>query len=187
MACHALGLDPGLGILHVDRENRDSLALDLLEAIRPDVDRHVLRMVFERTLRASDFHETRTGQCLRILPPLTHRLAEACYSLRRAIAPVAEHVAHALASNTERAISRRTPLTQANQARVRERIETASQERADSAMARPETRERVDDGIAQARCATCGSANVRQTDDLCLWCARSRTARAAWRARRASA
>jgi CRISPR/Cas system-associated endonuclease Cas1 len=53
MACHQLGLDPGLGILHVDRNNRDSLALDLLEAVRPDVDRHVLRMVFERSLRAS--------------------------------------------------------------------------------------------------------------------------------------
>ncbi len=67
MACHALGLDPGLGILHVDRNNRDSLALDLLEAIRPDVDRHVLQMVFERTLRASDFHETRTTELVRQL------------------------------------------------------------------------------------------------------------------------
>src|SRR5262245_11740083 len=32
------GLDAELGIIHTDRPNRDSLAFDLLEAIRPDVD-----------------------------------------------------------------------------------------------------------------------------------------------------
>jgi CRISPR/Cas system-associated endonuclease Cas1 len=34
----AVGLDPGLGIVHRDQANRDSLALDLMEAIRPEVD-----------------------------------------------------------------------------------------------------------------------------------------------------
>lgn len=34
----ALGLDPGFGVLYVDTKARDSLACDLMEAIRPDVD-----------------------------------------------------------------------------------------------------------------------------------------------------
>ena len=38
MAATTLGLDPGLGVLHVDASNRDSLALDLLEPVRPQVD-----------------------------------------------------------------------------------------------------------------------------------------------------
>ena len=36
-ACHSLGLDPGLGIFHRDREGRASLALDVMEACRPAV------------------------------------------------------------------------------------------------------------------------------------------------------
>jgi CRISPR/Cas system-associated endonuclease Cas1 len=34
----ALGLDPGIGFLHVDTPNRDSLACDLMEVARADVD-----------------------------------------------------------------------------------------------------------------------------------------------------
>ena len=39
LAAAALGLDPGLGVLHLDTPNRDSLACDLMEAVRPQVDR----------------------------------------------------------------------------------------------------------------------------------------------------
>ena len=35
LAAAALGLDPGLGVLHVDTPARDSLACDLMEAVRP--------------------------------------------------------------------------------------------------------------------------------------------------------
>jgi CRISPR-associated protein Cas1 len=38
LAAAALGLDPGLGVLHADSGNRDSLALDILEPVRPQVD-----------------------------------------------------------------------------------------------------------------------------------------------------
>jgi hypothetical protein len=93
-----------------------------------------------RTKPASiDFYETRTGQC-RILPPLTHRVAEACNSWRKAIAPVSEHVAHLVADYTATTISRRTPLTQANLARARERIAAASEERAGCSTTEPEVR-----------------------------------------------
>lgn len=38
LAAAELGLDPGLGVLHRDTPNRDSLACDLMEPVRPLVD-----------------------------------------------------------------------------------------------------------------------------------------------------
>jgi hypothetical protein len=40
-----LGLDPGLGVLHRDRPNRDSLACDLMEPVRPLVDAYLTVIV----------------------------------------------------------------------------------------------------------------------------------------------
>jgi hypothetical protein len=74
IACLAVGLDPGLGVLHADQRNRDSMALDLMEAVRPDVDAYVLDLLEGHDFRAKDFRETRQGVC-RVLAPLTHHLA----------------------------------------------------------------------------------------------------------------
>jgi len=63
LACLAVGLDPGLGVLHADHKARDSLALDIVEPVRPLVDRFALRVLTERGLRAADFVETRHGVC----------------------------------------------------------------------------------------------------------------------------
>ena len=38
LAAAAVGLDPGIGVLHVDTDARDSLACDLMEPARPHVD-----------------------------------------------------------------------------------------------------------------------------------------------------
>ena len=35
LAAAALGLDPGIGVMHVDSPARDSLACDLMEPVRP--------------------------------------------------------------------------------------------------------------------------------------------------------
>lgn len=60
-ACESVGLDPAVGFLHRDRPGRPSLALDLMEELRPVlVDRLVLSLVNRRQLRAGDF-ETRDG------------------------------------------------------------------------------------------------------------------------------
>ena len=75
IAALTIGLDPGMGILHVDQPSRDSLALDLMEAVRPDVDADVLAMLGDRTFSARDFVETRAGVC-HVLPPLTQTLCE---------------------------------------------------------------------------------------------------------------
>ncbi len=113
LACHAVGLDRGIGLLHADQKARDSLALDLMEPIRPDAERYLLDLLTSNTFRARNFHETRTGNC-RIRPPLTHRLAETLPTWTTLLAPVAETVARQLAQAAEFAEPVPTPLTQAN-------------------------------------------------------------------------
>ncbi len=119
IAAIAVGLDPGIGISHTDKKARDSLVLDLLEPVRPLVDAAVLRLLDRRFFRASDFHETGQGAC-RLLPPLTHELAEHMPTYARATAPIAEHVAHALASTNPGQIELRTPLTRSNNIRAQQ-------------------------------------------------------------------
>lgn len=122
LACLACGLDPGLGIIHADQKARDSLALDVMEAVRPTVDAYLVELVRERTFRARDFHETRQGSC-RVLAPLTHTLAETTPTWRAQVAPVAETVARMLATSTGARIERSlTPLTQANRRAAHPRL-----------------------------------------------------------------
>jgi CRISP-associated protein Cas1 len=60
-AAEGVGLDPAVGFLHRDRPGRPSLALDLMEELRPILaDRLVLSLLNRRQLRARDF-ETRDG------------------------------------------------------------------------------------------------------------------------------
>jgi CRISPR-associated endonuclease Cas1 len=96
LATLAMGLDPGLGILHADMRNRDGFVLDVMEAARPVAERHVARLFHEHTFRRRDFAEDGRG-VVRVLPPLTHRLAEAMPAFGLTLAPVAEHVATLLA------------------------------------------------------------------------------------------
>lgn len=60
-ALEGVGLDPAAGFLHRDRPGRPSLALDLMEELRPVLaDRLALSLINRRQLRARDF-ETRDG------------------------------------------------------------------------------------------------------------------------------
>jgi hypothetical protein len=95
IAALAVGLDPGMGMLHADLPRRDSLACDLMEVVRPDVDAYVLELLRTRTFSAKDFFETRDGVC-RVLPPLTHVLAETGPRWAKALGPIAEQVAQTL-------------------------------------------------------------------------------------------
>lgn len=64
-ACEAVGLDPAVGFLHRDRPGRPSLALDLMEELRPPlVDRLALSLVNRRQLRAGDFTRLENGAVL---------------------------------------------------------------------------------------------------------------------------
>ncbi len=61
-ALEAVGLDAYVGFLHTDRPGRSSLALDLMEELRPCVaDRFVLTQINNRTLSAKDFVTQESG------------------------------------------------------------------------------------------------------------------------------
>jgi CRISPR-associated endonuclease Cas1 len=94
MAAAALGLDPGLGVLHVDTTARDSLACDLMEAVRPQVDAYLLDWITRQPLSRDWFFEQRDGNC-RLMAPFAARMSETAPTWGRAVAPIAEWVAHA--------------------------------------------------------------------------------------------
>lgn len=110
LACQVVGLDPGLGIVHLDTRGRPSLALDLMEPVRPEVDAFVLDLLERRTFRKVDFTETPEGH-VRLRAPLTHELAETMPRWARSLAPIAEHIAHALGRAMAGKYEPATPLT----------------------------------------------------------------------------
>src|SRR5229473_4140625 len=92
LAAAALGLDPGIGVLHVDTPARDSLACDLMEAVRPQVDGFLLDWITREPLKREWFLEQRDGNC-RLMPQLAIQLSETAPMWGRAVAPIAEWVA----------------------------------------------------------------------------------------------
>ena len=61
-ALEGVGLDPCVGTLHRDRPGRSSLALDLMEELRPCMaDRFVLTCINERIFHACDFEQRESG------------------------------------------------------------------------------------------------------------------------------
>jgi CRISPR-associated endonuclease Cas1 len=95
LAVAALGLDPGLGVMHLDSRTRDSLACDLMEPIRPQVDAYLLEWITREPLRREWFFEERNGNC-RLMASLASRLAETGPTWARAVAPLAEWVSQSL-------------------------------------------------------------------------------------------
>ena len=94
LAAAALGLDPGLGVLHVDTPARDSLACDLMEPVRSQVDAYLLDWITRQPLKREWFFEKSDGNC-RLMGSFAVRLSETAPMWRRAVAPIAEWVARA--------------------------------------------------------------------------------------------
>lgn len=113
IAARVVGLDPGLGVLHADQLNRDSLAADLMEPVRPLVDRYILELLTTHVLAAEDFFETRQGVC-RVTPPLARELAATLPRWRVAVGRVAEVVAQRLAAGGGEAGPLPTPISGRN-------------------------------------------------------------------------
>jgi CRISPR-associated endonuclease Cas1 len=113
VACITVGLDPTLGIWHTDQRARDSFALDLLESIRPAIDRHAHQLISTRTFTRRDFAETSRG-VVRLRAAIAEELAQTAPAWQAAIAPHAEHAAHLLANSANKPISLATPLTRQN-------------------------------------------------------------------------
>jgi CRISPR-associated protein Cas1 len=101
LALLAVGCDPGIGIQHADQRARDSLACDVMEAVRPHVDRWLLEFLGQRQLRRRDVFELRTGQC-RLMPGLAKELATTVPMWRAALEPVVQRVAGMLLDHATR-------------------------------------------------------------------------------------
>lgn len=96
-ACHTIGLSPELGIIHSDKPSRASMALDLLETVRPVCDRIVLEILGtgERIDRHL-FTEIKDG-IVRMSPTLTHKLAAHSTEIASVLAPHVYHIAQVIA------------------------------------------------------------------------------------------
>jgi CRISPR-associated protein Cas1 len=68
------GLDPTVGYLRASHPRRLALVYDLMERLRPQVDRQVLEFVGANTLSPADFLLIATGVC-RPHPQLARRIA----------------------------------------------------------------------------------------------------------------
>ncbi|HZQ17466.1 MAG TPA: CRISPR-associated endonuclease Cas1 [Terriglobales bacterium] len=158
LAAAALGLDPGLGVLHMDTAARDSLACDLMEAIRPQVDRYVLTWLLSRPLRRDWFFEQRNGNC-RLMSSLATQLAETSPAWARAVAPVAEWVARELWSTTRKRVNTELPPTRLTQNRKRQ------------AKGRPSETGMVSAPLREKLCHNCGKRLSKGGERLCIKCA----------------
>jgi len=114
LAITALGLDAGLGFLHFDDRSRDSLALDVLEPIRPEIDAYVLQWLKREAFRREWFFEERDGNC-RLMATFAARLAETAPTWGRAVAPFAEWVVSTLWESTHKPNRRSGPATRLTQ------------------------------------------------------------------------
>src|SRR2546425_589702 len=119
LAAAALGLDPGLGFLHMDSRTRDSLACDLMEPVRPQVDAYVLDWINKEPLRRGWFFEQRDGNC-RLMGSFAVGLSQTAPTWGRAVAPLAEWGSPTPWSTIPRPTRQRFPATRLTQARKRQ-------------------------------------------------------------------
>jgi CRISPR-associated endonuclease Cas1 len=116
----SLGLDAGLGLgLHTDAPNRDSLVLDVLEPVRPEIEKWLLAWITQEPLRRADFLETANGNC-RLMSHLCAKLNETAPTWGKLVAPWAEYVARTLWAATSRPRGSRPPSTPLTQQHRRE-------------------------------------------------------------------
>jgi CRISPR-associated endonuclease Cas1 len=119
LALAALGLDPGIGVMHVDSPSRDSLACDLMEVVRPRVDAYLLDWIVREPLHREWFFEQRDGNC-RLMGSFAVRLSETAPTWSRAIAPIAEWVSRTLWSTMRKPTGQGIPATRLTQSRRRQ-------------------------------------------------------------------
>ena len=160
LAAAALGLDPGMGVLHVDTTARDSLACDLMEVVRPQVDGYVLDWITRQFLNREWFFEQRDGNC-RLMAPFAVELTKTAPIWGRAVAPVAEWVARAFWSTIRKPdVPFATRLTQDNKREVKSAARPAP--------VSPPRPEHICVGCGKpiakgsTRCAICGVEGLRE-------------------------
>ena len=118
LAIAAMGLDPGLGFLHVDNDRRDSLACDLMEVVRPDVDAFLYDWVSRTPFKRDFFFEQRNGNC-RLTGSFAATLSETAPTWRRAVAPIVEWLAQTLWEHSPKMVGHRPPANRLTQSTKR--------------------------------------------------------------------
>jgi CRISPR-associated endonuclease Cas1 len=146
------GLDSGLALFHCDEANRQSLAADVMESVRPHVDAFVLNLARTRTFSAKDFAETREGAC-RLAAPLAQELAPTMATWAKLVAPYAEAVARHVARLAKSGLGMEPPIRAAagDRARVKVRV------RPIAAPAVPKAVRSVPIATAANACRSCGA------------------------------
>jgi CRISPR-associated endonuclease Cas1 len=167
LALLAHGCDPTLGVLHADQRNRDSLALDVMEPVRADVDAFLVDLLEDRVFTARDFGELPNGIC-RIAAPLTHELALTLPHWRECLRPIAAGLVQtfrdALAGKNGRRVtpaSKRSPLAATPRKRSQPRPYAAKAWRAP----RPEAL-----ATNPVACASCGAPVLKRRRRYCEAC-----------------
>lgn len=111
LACLAAGMHPALGFMHADLYDRDSLVIDLIETVRPEVDEYVLSLLshpgnpFARRYARSDFTETSGDKELpdgtvRLSEALRHEISTQSVTWAGSLYTIAQDVARMVASAT---------------------------------------------------------------------------------------
>jgi CRISPR-associated endonuclease Cas1 len=123
IACEAVGLDPDLGLIHVDDRLRESFIYDLLEPLRSKADIWSLELLHKERLHPAMFHELRDG-IVRLDPDLTGLLAKTLMPrFRKAALEIANDYAKQLRRITvPRRLVREAPKPIAARPEARERL-----------------------------------------------------------------
>jgi CRISP-associated protein Cas1 len=140
VALHAAGIDPAMGILHADKDNRSSLAYDLIEPARPIIERWFFQWLRETTFAKRDFIEGLRGD-VRIMHPLNSHLAMTSAVWRGIATALVDWFGNCLSTDRVRPLQ------------LTANVDTASRGRA--------IRWRVGNGLQRpipAVCANCGKA-----------------------------
>jgi CRISPR-associated endonuclease Cas1 len=119
LAISELGLDPGIGVLHSDTRTRDSLACDVMEPIRPQVDLYLLDFLDREPLQRKWFFEERDGNC-RLTGEFAAQLSETSKLWRQALGPFAEWMLRTFWSCSSSTSKIDAPATRLTQDRKRE-------------------------------------------------------------------
>jgi CRISPR-associated endonuclease Cas1 len=172
-ACRRVGIDPSLGLLHTDQAGRDSMALDIMEPVRPAVEAWVLELLTKRTFLRSDFAEGPDGH-VRLLPPLSHELAGTMGQWRRLVSPWAEKTLRLLGEEVKGQFVPSTPLTQEKNRRAQREVRARkARETLNRSVAGAEAR--VIQGPQESStslrtCVDCGGRLSREQHQRCPTC-----------------
>jgi len=172
IALASRGLDCGLGFFHADQANRQSLAADVMEPVRPHVDAFVLNLARTRTFTAKDFVETREGGC-RLSAALAHDLAQTMAQWARLVAPYAEGAGRHVARLAKSGLGVAAPIRSIpSPDRARIKVRTA----AIQPVAPPKALRTVPPGVTPNVCRACGAKVTAPKRVYCDACFPEQTA-----------